>query len=134
MTRDPALTATSLAPIALLTLHLAGDVVFGMEEGGPEMLVGVLILAVWLYATVALPRRLPGYVILFLGSVLGAAMPVIHTRGAGLGGAFAARPGAFFFIWTLLALGVLGLVAAALSVRGIWSLRRPATPFEPPPR
>lgn len=134
MTRDPALTATSLAAIALLTLHLAGDVVFGMEEGGPEMLVGVLILAVWLYGAVALPRRMPGYVILLLGAILAAAMPVIHTRGAGLGGAMAARPGALLFISTVLALGALGLVAAALSVRGIWSLRRPATPFEPPPR
>lgn len=133
MRRDAALTATSLAAILLLTFHLAGDVVFGMEEGGPEMLVGVLILAVWLYGALALPRRLMGHVILLLGSMLAAAMPLVHTRGAGLGGALAARPGAFFFIWTILALGALGLVAATLSMQGIRSLRRGATPSEPPP-
>jgi hypothetical protein len=32
--------------------------------------------------------------------------------------------GAFFFIWTMIALGVAALISAMLSVRGLWSLRR----------
>ena len=44
--------------------------------------------------------------------------------GAGVGGAIARSIGAFFFIWTLLALGVTALFSVILSVRGLWSLRR----------
>ncbi len=45
-------------------------------------------------------------------------------KGAGLGGAIATSSGAFFFIWTILALGVTALFSVILSVRGLWSLQR----------
>jgi hypothetical protein len=51
-------------------------------------------------------------------------MPVIHMMGAGVGGAIAKSSGGFFFVWTLLALGVTGLFSVILSVRGLWSLQR----------
>ena len=41
-------------------------------------------------------------------------------KGAGVGGAIAKSSGAFFFIWTLLALGVTALFSVILSVRGLW--------------
>jgi hypothetical protein len=41
-------------------------------------------------------------------------------KGAGVGGAIAKSNGAFFFIWTLLALGVTALFSVILSVRGLW--------------
>jgi hypothetical protein len=41
-------------------------------------------------------------------------------KGAGVGGAIARSSGAFFFIWTLLALGVTALFSVILSVRGLW--------------
>jgi hypothetical protein len=120
------LTVTSLLSVFLLTVHLAGDVVYGMDRGGTSLLIGIAILAAWLYGTLALAERRSGHVIMLLGATFAAAMPVIHTRGSGLGGDFAKSDGAFFFIWTLLALGVTGVVAFILSLQGLWALRRSA--------
>src|SRR4029079_9858561 len=99
-------------------------IVRGMEPGGLSNLVGgVLILVVWLYGTLALAERRSGYVILLLGSLLGAGIPVIHMKGAGVG-VIAKSSGGFFFVWTLLALGVTSVFSLILSARGLWSLRR----------
>ena len=44
-------------------------------------------------------------------------------RGAGLvGGEIANSSGVFFWVWTLIALGVSGSFSVILSVRGLWSL------------
>jgi hypothetical protein len=46
-------------------------------------------------------------------------------RGAGLvGGRIANSVGIFFFVWTLIALGVTACFSVVLSARGLWSLRR----------
>ena len=58
--------------------------------------------------------------IILLGSLLGSLVPVIHMKGAGVGGAIAQSSGAFFFIWTLVALGVTALFSVILSARGLW--------------
>lgn len=57
-----------------------------------------------------------------LGGIFAAAMPVMHMRGAHYG-EIAKSSGGFFFIWTLLALGVTGVFSFILSARGLWSLR-----------
>jgi hypothetical protein len=44
--------------------------------------------------------------------------------GVGVASGIANSSGGFFFIWTLLALGVTGLFSVILSARGLWSLRR----------
>ena len=95
-----------------------------MEPGGLSNLVAVPIFVVWLYGMLVLAERRSGYVIILLGSLLGSGVPVIHMMGAGVGGAIARSIGAFFFIWTLLALGVTALFSVILSVRGLWSLQR----------
>ena len=121
------LTIASLLSILFFTLHLADDIVRGMEPGGISNLIGgVLISVVWLYATLVLAERRSGYIILLLGSLLSLAVPVIHMKGKGVGVAsgIANSSGGFFFIWTLLALGVTGLFSVILSARGLWSLRR----------
>lgn len=118
------LTIASLLSILLMTFHLADDVVRGMEPGGVKNLIGVLILVVWLYGTLVLAPRRSGYVIMFLGSLLASGVPVVHMTGAGLvGGRIANSSGVFFWVWTLLALGVTGIFSAILSARGLWSLR-----------
>jgi hypothetical protein len=118
------LIVLSLLNALFFGLHLTGDIVFGMERGGREILVGVLILAVYLYGAVGLRERLAGYIILLLGGLASAAMPVVHTMGRPLGERVAQLPGGFFFIWTLLTMGATGLVAFVLSVQAIWSLRQ----------
>lgn len=119
MKRNTALTIASLLSILFMTLHLADDIVRGMEPGTLSDLIAVPILAVLLYGTVVLAGRRSGYVIIFLGSLLGVLIPVAHMKGVGIGGAIAKSSGAFFFIWTLLALGVTALFSVILSAQGL---------------
>jgi hypothetical protein len=50
---------------------------------------------------------------------------VVHMMGSGLAGKrIGSADGAFFFAWTLIALGVTANFSVILSVRGLWSLRR----------
>jgi len=123
MKENVMLTIASLLSILFLTLHLTDDILRGMASGGLSNLTGVLILVVWLYGTLVLAERRSGYVILFLGSLLGSGVPVIHMMGKGVG-EIAKSSGGFFFVWTLLALGVTALFSLILSARGLWSLRR----------
>ena len=119
------LTITSLLLILFLTFHLAGDIVYGFEPGGLTNLIGgVLITVVWLYGTLVLAERRSGYIIMLLGSLLGMFVPYVHMKGKGVGLAsrMAYTSGHLFFVWTLLAIGVLGLFSAILAARGLWSL------------
>ena len=127
MKQNLMLTIFSLLTLLFLTFHLTDDIVRGFEPGGLSNLIGtVLISVVWLYGTLVLAGRLPGYVIILLGSLLGLFVPYIHMRGKGVGVAsgIANSSGGFFFVWTLLALGVTALFSVILSARGLWSLRR----------
>ncbi|MET0623191.1 MAG: hypothetical protein ABW250_09450 [Pyrinomonadaceae bacterium] len=121
------LTIASLLSILFFTLHLADDIVRGFEPGGLSNLIGgVLISVVWLYATLVLAGRRLGYVILLLGSLLALGIPFLHMRGKGVGVAsgIANSGGDFFFVWTLIALGVTALFSVILSAHGLWGLRR----------
>lgn len=119
------LVVSSLFSVLLFTCHVADDIVRGFEEGDLSNLPAVPIAVVWLYGAVLLTGRRSGYVVLLLPSLLAVAIPVVHMRGAGVGvgGSIAASEGAFFFVWTLLGLGVSGLFSLVLCVRGLWSLR-----------
>ena len=79
MKRDTVLIVLSLLNALFFALHLTGDVVFGIETGGRDILVGVLILAVYLHGAVGLPGRLTGDIVLVLGGLASEAPPVIHT-------------------------------------------------------
>ena len=118
------LTITSLLSILFMALHLTDDIVRGMEPGGlSDVALGVLVLVVWLYGTLVLAGRRSGYVIILLVSLLGAIVPVIHLKGNGVG-EIAKTSGGFFFVFTLLALGVTAVFSVILSMLGLWGLRR----------
>jgi hypothetical protein len=129
MKENVMLTITSLLSVLLLTFHLTDDIVRGFEKGGLSNLTAVPIFVVWLYGTLVLAERRSGYVIMLLGALLGLGVPIIHMKGKGVGVAsgIANSSGGFFFVWTLIALGVTALFSVFLSVRGLWSLgwRRP---------
>jgi len=110
-----------------MTFHLTDDIVRGFERGGASNLTAVPIFVVWLYGTLVLAERRSGYIIILLGSLLGLGVPVIHMmgKGVGVGGNIAKSSGAFFFVWTLIALGVTALFSVILSVRGLWGLQWP---------
>lgn len=117
------LVISSLLSILFVSLHTADDIVRGMEPGTLSDLIVVPILVLWLYGTLVLPERRWGYVIVLVGSLLGMLVPVIHMKGAGVGGTIARSSGALFFIWTLIALGVTSLFSVILSARGLWEHR-----------
>jgi hypothetical protein len=126
MRQNLLLTITALLSILFMTFHLTDDIVRGMEPGGLSSLTVVPILVVLLYGTLVLAGRRSGYVVILLGSLLLLVVPVIHMKGKGVGVAsgIANSSGGFFFVWTLIALGVTALISVILSVRGLWSLRR----------
>jgi hypothetical protein len=123
MKHNVMLTITSLLSILFFTFHLSDDIVRGFEPGGVKNITGVLIMVVWLYGTLVLAERRSGYVILLLGSILGAGMPVLHMLGRGLvGGEIAGSSGVHFWVWTLITLQVTSIFSFILSARGLWSL------------
>jgi hypothetical protein len=124
------LVITSLLSILFTTFHLTDDIVRGMFPVRFESLPVVFILAVWLFATLVLVERRSGCVIILVMSLLASGLPVIHMAGSGGVTAGIKSGGAFFFAWTLIALGVTTIFSVILSARGLWSLRRgqPAAP------
>jgi hypothetical protein len=122
------LTITSLLSILFTTFHLTDDIVHGMSPGGVSNLPVVLVLGVWLYATLVLAERRSGCVIILIMSLLASGLPVVHMTGSGGVTGGIKSGGAFFFAWTLLALGVTAIFSVILSARGLRSLRRGGQP------
>jgi len=125
MKNSSMLTIASLLLLLFLTFHLAGDIVYGFEPGGlANLIVVVPFSVVWLCGTLVLAGRRSGYIIMFLLSLFSLVVPYVHMKGKGVGIAsrLVGTSGHFFFVWTLLAIGVLGLFTVILSARGLWSL------------
>jgi hypothetical protein len=116
------LTIMSLLSIVLTTFHITDDYVRGLSRPGPDNLIAIAIFAVWLFGTLVLSERRSGYIIMLLGGVLAAAMPVLHMRGARYA-EIVKSSGGFFFVWTLLVVGATGTLAAILAARALWSQR-----------
>ena len=112
-------TITSLLSIVLMSLHITDDIIRGLSPARADNVFAVVIFVVWLIGTLALGERRSGYVIMLLGGLFAAAMPVLHMTGAGYG-AIAKSSGGFFFVWTLLAVGVTGTFSVMLSARALW--------------
>jgi hypothetical protein len=121
------LRITSLVAILLFSLHFADDIARGIEAGDLFDYVGILIIAVWLYATLVLTGTRSGLAIILVMSAGAAGVPAIHMTGAGMaGGRIANTSGVFFWVWTLIALGATGIVCAVLAANELWRLRRGA--------
>jgi hypothetical protein len=120
MRQNVVLTIASLLSILFMTLHLTDDIVRGMEPGTLFDLIVLPICVVQLYGTLLLAGKRSGYVIILIASLLELVVPLVHMKGTGVGGAIARSNGAFFFIWTLLALGVTALFSVILAARGLW--------------
>jgi hypothetical protein len=69
---------------------------------------------------------------MLLGSIGRLGVLVIHMRRAGLvGGRIANSSGVFFWVWTLIALGVTATFSIILSARGLWGSCNGASPNSP---
>jgi hypothetical protein len=119
------LTIASLLSILLASFHLSDDIVLGIEPGGVSNYNGILILASCLFATLMLEGRRWAHAIVLLVSLGAAAVPYLHMTGVGLvGGRIAGADGKFFWVWTLMALGVTAIISSILSAHGLWRLQR----------
>jgi hypothetical protein len=107
-----------------MTLHLAGDIVFQMAPPGLLNLFAVFVLVVQLYATLVLGGRRTGYIIIFIGSVLGLVVPVIHMKGTRglISGDIGNSGQAFLFVWSILALGITAMFSVILSASALLRL------------
>ena len=95
MNENALLTRVSLLSILLFSIHLADDIVRGMEPGTATNLQVVPTFVLWLYGTLVVAERRSGQVIMLLGSLFAMLPAVAHMRGAGVGGALAKTDGAF---------------------------------------
>jgi hypothetical protein len=118
------LELVSVLSIIFMTIHLAGDIIFGMEKGGALNLIALPVLTLWLYGTLVLSGKRWGYIIMLLGGLLGLLMPVLHMKGNGINPELLKSSGAFIFVWTLIALGATSLFAVTLSTIELLKLRR----------
>src|SRR5688500_18732455 len=126
MKQNVVLIVMSLLSIILSSIHFSHDIVRGSDSWGRQSLIGVLILAVWLYGTLVLAERRSGLVIMLVGGLLAAAMPVIHAR------VNLKSIAVFFFIWTLFAMGATGTLSVILAVRALRSGKMTAVANENP--
>ena len=128
MKQNILLAITSLLSMLFMSFHHADDVVRGFAPGKFSNLIPIIFLAFWLYATTpVLEGRRSGYIIILILSLLGSGIPVIHMTRAGMaGGRIAHSNAAFFFVWTLIMIGVTTLFSVILAVRELWRLRRVA--------
>jgi len=115
------LVVTSLLSIVLMSFHIAEDIVLGFAGGGVSNLFGIAILAFYICAALLWSDRRWGLVILLLGAILALTIPILHMRGAGVG--VKRTEGAYFFVWTLYALGMTGMFGIVLSTRALWNTR-----------
>ena len=123
LNRSKLLVVTSLLSLILFTVHVADDMVRGIDRLGPQNAFGELIMATWLYGTLVVGEKLSGRIVILIISVMSAILPILHLRGSGLD-EMARSPGAFRFIWTLFAIGATGTFGTMLSVREFLSMRR----------
>ena len=116
------LTISSLLSILLFSLHWADEVSRGIEPGTVSASGGLVILAVWLCATLVFAESRAGLVIVLLGAVLASGVPILHMQHVGLvGGRIAVNSsGALFWVWTNIALGASGMLSLVLAARALW--------------
>ena len=125
MKNNVLLTIFSLLTILLVILHLTTEIAFGLESGGLNNIVVIVVVVAWLSGTLLVYERKWGYVVVLVLSLLGTGVPIIHMMGAGLvGGRIGHTHLAFFWVFSNFLLGVTALFSVMLSVRGLWSLRR----------
>jgi hypothetical protein len=122
MQRTRLLTAMSLLSVVVMSLHITDDIVRGISPAAPDNVGAVVIFVVWLFGTLILSERRWGYAIQFLGGLFAAGMPVLHMTSPRYP-AIAQSSGGFFFVWSLIVVGVTGIFAMFLSARLFWAAR-----------
>ena len=123
MKANALLSITSLLSIVLLTFHLADDVLLGKDVLDIGRLsIYLPIIAVWLCGTLLLIGRRSGYIVCFLGALIGLSVVAIHASGT------TGIHGTFLHVWLLIAIGSASLFSLILAAVGLIDLRGSAHP------
>jgi len=122
--RDVTLTITSTLSALLFAFHWADEISRGMERADLSSIAGIAILIVWLCGPLVLGPRRAGYILMLITGIVGLGVLILHMSGRGmLGGRIANTSGIFFWVFTLIALGVTSGISAMLAGIGLWKLR-----------
>jgi hypothetical protein len=118
------LIVASLLTLLLTITHLTQDIMY-MADRTNKIPIPIVVFAVWLYGTLMLSDRIWGYIIMFLGGLVGAAMIIVHSPGW-----IISNSHGFFFVLTLFLVSTTGWFTMVLSAHGIWTTirSRRATP------
>ena len=123
MTKNLLLRNTSLLLLLLLTLHIVDDIVHGFDSAGLINMIGIVVLGFLIYGTLLLRERISGHIVMLFIALFSLLMPIVHLRSPRINET-AQAGGGFFFIWTLWALGGIGIFAIILAIQGLLDLRR----------
>jgi hypothetical protein len=123
MTNNQMLRNASVLLLLLLTLHIVDDMVHGFDSVGLINMIGIVVLGFLIYGTLMLHERVSGHIVMLFVALFSLLMPIIHLRSPRIGET-ALASGGFFFIWTLWALGGIGIFAVILSIQGLLNIRR----------
>src|SRR5438045_9752892 len=86
------------------TFHLTDDIIRGFAPGKLSNVFVVLVVTIWLYATLLLAERRSGHVIILVMSLLSSGIPVVHMTGKrGITAGIPLSAGAFFSLRTRVA-------------------------------
>ena len=119
------LKITSLLSITLFAFHWVDEISRGLEVGTISAFGGIVILVVLLCGPLVLGERKSGLIIMLVGGIFGLGVLVLHMQGAGIvGRRIANTSGIFFWVLTLIALGVTSAITGILAARELWRLRR----------
>ena len=113
MKRDLVLIVASLLSLLFMIVHLTQDTI-RQAEGSMTYPVPVVVLALWLYATLMASDRIWGQVMMLLAGLVSVGMIVVHAKGI-----VVSPSGGFFFVWTLFALSTTGWLTILLAARGL---------------
>ena len=119
MDRKNLLTVTALISLLLLTLHFTQDMVLGLDTPGPMNLIGIAIVVVFAIGPLLVRERIAGRILIVLGGLGSLGMAVLHMQGRSFP-EIVRGPGGFFFFWTLLMLGVFGILSLIMVVLEFW--------------
>ena len=117
------LTGTTLITALFLTLHVADDIARGIDTIGLHTLTAMLVFGLWLYGTLVLRGRLPGYILSLLLSILGLGVVIIHLKGAHMG-QIAVSSGGVLFVWALFVISTTSFMSVFLCLHGLLTLRK----------
>lgn len=115
--------ALALLLMTLVAMHLASDMVYGYEPPTQRTLIAIPFAALWLYATLILAGSRSGYILLLIGGLLAAVVPMVHMSGNGVREAVVKSDGGYFFLLTLVALAMASAVSVLHSFHGLVRLK-----------